>query len=251
MNSEQTLSQLQNDYGTAQFNQRWIAQDWQWWDMVGYGAVPAFNYFSQVAGSLDAQLNTTVKTTEQTNLVLPNQIGGAECFVCTAIRTFVLIAAKARQLGTAVASDAIFAARQRAASRVVSAIMNSGVATWTINQRQYLVETLPFQAFPAGFGLGTVIPPVSVADDGTGLYGGTNAYVNGSPYDIDGGKRGDTFSLGQPIFLAPNTQFQFQISFPLGGSAPSAANVYGASNDQTATIWTGVMLCGQKVRPRG
>jgi hypothetical protein len=250
MNSEQTLNKLQNEFGTAQFNQNWVSQDWNWWDMVGYAAAAQFNYFSQPAGSLDPQL-AIAKTTEQTNLVLPNQIGGTECFVVTQIRCFILIAAKVRQTGTAVATDTVFSARQRAATRLVEAIMNNGAATWTINQKEYAVQTLPWQTFPAGFGLGDVFPPVSVAADGSGLYGGTNAYANTSPYDIDGGQRGDTFSQGQPIFLAPNTQFQFKIQFPLGTTAPSNANIYGASNDQPATIWTGCILGGQKVRPRG
>jgi hypothetical protein len=254
MNSEQVLAQLQHDYGTAQFNDNWIAQDWNYWDMVGYqgsaGPVPAFNYFSQTAGAVDPQLGVT-KTTEQTNIVVPNQIGGAECFVCTAIRTHILIAAKARQLGTGVSSQTTFSAWQRAASRLVNAIMASGVATWTINQKQYSIQSPAFQVFPAGFGLGEITPPFSVAADGTAVFGGTNAIVRPSIFDIDGGMRGDTFSLGQPVFLAPNTQFQFQIAFPLSGAAPSAVNIYGASNDQTATIWTMVMLCGQKVRPRG
>src|SRR5690348_17329689 len=96
MDSETMLNRLQNEYGTAQFNARWVAQDWNWWDMVGYGQAATFNYFSVPAGANDPQLAVT-KTTEQTNLVVQNQIGGTECFVATAIRCFVLIAAKARQ----------------------------------------------------------------------------------------------------------------------------------------------------------
>lgn len=251
MDSEQELARLQNDFGTSEFDANWIAMDWNWWDQVGYGAVSAFNYFSQVAGALDPQLTTTVKTTEQTNLVVANQIGGAECFVVTAIRCFVLNSCRARQLGTNVSTDTLFSARQLAFSRFFAAAMNTGVFKWTINQKQYLIETLPWQVFPAGFGLGIVFPPANPVAAGTGILGGSNFYMAGSPFDIDNGKRGDTFSLGQPVFLAPSTQFQVSINFPLAGTAPAATNIYGASADQTATVWTGVVLCGQKVRPRG
>lgn len=249
MDSAQLLNALQTQYGSAQFDQNWIAQDWCYWDMVGYASQTSFQFFSQPAGALDPVFTTFTKTLEQTNLVQPNQISGAECFVATQVRTFVLNSCKARQTGTSVSTQTNFSAAQRAMSRLKLAIMSQGVMTFQINKKIWLQETLPFQRFPAGFGLGEVWPPFSVATDGTAVYGGTNAYVEGSPYDIDGGKRGDTFTLGQPVFLAPNTQFQASISFPLAAS-PSPANMYGASNDQTANLWLGVMLCGQQVRPR-
>ncbi len=250
MDSDQILSSLQADYGAAQFDQRWIAQDWWFYDMVGYAAASSFTFFTNPAGALDANFTTVTKTAEQANFITPNMIGGAECFVITAIRTHVLVAAKARQTGTGVSSQTNFSASQRAASRLVNAIMSQGTATFFINSKRWLQINYPFQQLPAGFGLGDVQPPVSVAADGSGVYGGTNAFAGSSPFDIDNGMRGDTFSLGQPIFLAPNTQFQFTIDFP-DAASPSPANMYGASDNQTANLWLGVYLCGQKVRPRG
>lgn len=248
--SEKLLSSLQNDFGSAQFNQRWIAQDWTYYDQVGYASASAFTFFAQPAGALDPNYPTVSKTAEQTNLANPGQIGGNECFVITSIRTSVFLAAKARQTGTGVSTQTNYSAAQRAASRLLVAIMSQGVFTFTINQKNWLQEALPFVQFPAGFGLGEVQPPVAVATDGTAVYGGTNAFVSPSPFDIDNGKRGDPFSLGQPIFLAPSTNFGCTITFPVAAS-PSPANIYGASDNQTAILWLGVWLVGQKVRPRG
>lgn len=248
MTSADILSQLQLDYGTAQFQNNWIAQDWNYWDMVGYPAAGtnALNFFTVPAGGVDPNLGVPKKN-EQTNLVTQNQIGGDEVFIATHLRAFILNSAKSRQLGAGVATDATFAARQLALSRFIIALGSQGVLIWTILQKQWLIEANPFQRFAAGFGLGVVVPP---AIGGTAaITGGANAYAQTSPFDIDGGAQGDSFSLAQPVFLAPNTTFKIDITFPLGNS-PAATNIYGAGADQTATIWTGIILQGWKVRPR-
>lgn len=248
MDSEQTLQQLQSEFGTAQFQQKWVAQDWVYWDMVGYPAAGTnqLQYFTVPAGGIDPNLSVPKKR-EQTNLTTQNQIGGAECFIATHLRCFLLNSAKARQLGVGVAADASFSARQLQFARFANSLTKQGVLTWTILQKKMLIQAQPWQLFPAGFGLGEVVPP---AIGGlTPINGGANAYTNTSPFDIDGGQRGDTFTLAQPMFLAPNTTFSIDITFPLGNS-PAATNIYGASTDQTATVWTGVVLQGWKVRPR-
>lgn len=250
MNSAQMLAALQTQWGTAQFSSNWVSQDWNYWDMVGYpqAGTNVLQFFTVPAGGVDPGLNVAKKR-EQTNLTIQNQIGGDECFVATHLRTFLLNSAKVRQVqnATGVATDTTFAARQLLFAQWAVQLMSSGSLTWTILQKKYLIENNPFQRFPAGFGLGIVVPP---AIGGTAsINGGANAYVAASNADIDGGRIGDPFSLGQPVFLAPNTTFQININFDLG-NGPAATNLYGASANQPATVWCGMILQGWKVRPR-
>lgn len=250
MNSDQTLAALQQDWGTAQFSQNWVAQDWNYWDMVGYpqAGTNLLQFFTVPAGGMDPGLNVAKKR-EQTNLVVQNQIGGAECFVATHIRTFLLNSAKARQTvgASGVATDTTFSARQLAFSRFAIQLMSQGVLVWSILQKKWLIENNPFQRFAAGFGLGDVLPP-SIGGT-SAITGGANAYAGNSVDDIDGGRVGDPFSLAQPVFLAPSTNFEIDINYPLGTS-PAATDLYGSASDQPATVWVGMILQGWKVRPR-
>lgn len=253
MNSDATLAAIQEDWGTAQFAQNWVSQDWNYWDMVGYpqAGTNLLQFFTVPAGGMDPGLGVAKKR-EQTNLVVQNQIGGAECFVATHLRTFLLNSAKCRQnVGTSapttITADTTFAARQLAFSRWALQLMSQGVLVWSILQKKWLIENQPFNRFAAGFGLGDVVPP---AIGGlTPITGGANAYVSNSIDDIDGGKTGDPFSLAQPVFLAPSTNFEIDLQYPLG-NAPAATNIYGASADQPATVWVGMIMQGWKVRPR-
>ncbi len=70
-----------------------------------------------------------------------------------------------------------------------------------------------------------------------------------SQYDIDGGGNGDVFALGQPVFLAPSTQFEMKLGSVVG-NFPASTSLYGPSNDQVANLQLMVLLKGWKVRPR-
>lgn len=256
LTSEQILAQTQAQWGTAQFQDNWETQDWYYFDMAGYqtGAVgpTQFRYFTVPAGQNDPALAVT-KTQEQTNLTTPNQIGGNECFIATGIRAFIQPAPKARQTGTGVAADASFAARQLPFARFIDVLGTQGVLTWTIMQKAWLRQDKPWERFAAAFGLGELRPPAVGSTGAAGvtaaINGGANAYVGQSPYDVY--CAGDGFSLAQPVFLAPNTTFEITISQPLAGASfPLNQNLYGASADQPATLWTGIILDGFKVRPR-
>lgn len=245
----QTIAAIQRDYGTEMFDQNWVASDWTLRDMVGYASSNLFSFYSVPAGQNDPNLGVNKKK-EQSNFGTVNQTGGDYFFVAKSLRLFVHNSARVRQLGTGVSTDTTFSARQLAYSRLQTAISSQGVLTWTINQKKYLVQAQPFQTFGAGFGLGVVIPPaLGSTTTETGLTGGANAYAANTPYDIDGGGMGDPFAFGQPVVLAPSTTFQIDLGYPLGAS-PSPANIYGASANQTATIWLACWLVGQKVRPR-
>jgi len=250
--SDQVLASIQAQYGTAQFNDTWECQDWQYWDMVGYasGAAgpTAFTFFSVPAGQADPA-NGVIKTQEQTNLINPNQIGGNEVFMATKLRTFALNSAKARQLGTGVSADASFSARQLVFARFLQVALSQGVLTWTIMQKKWQILDRPFITMPAGFGLGELTPPAVGTGAGAAINNGANAYIGDSPYDL--GSVGDTFSLAQPVFLAPNTSFEMSITQPLAGASfPPNQNLYAAGVNQPATLWLGVMLDGFKLRPR-
>lgn len=252
MNSDQILALTQAQWGTAQFQDNWETQDWYYFDEVGYptgAAGPStFRYFTVPAGQNDPAL-AVLKTAEQTNLTTPNQIGGNECFIATGIRAFLHNSAKARQLGTGVAADASFSARQLAFARFLDVLGTQGVLTWTIMQKAWLRQDKPWTRFAAGFGLGELMPPAIGTGAGAAINGGANAYTGSSPYDVY--CAGDAFSLAQPVFLAPNTTFEITISQPLtGASFPANQNLYGAGSDQPATLWTGIILDGFKVRPR-
>lgn len=250
--SEEILSQLQTDYGTAQFWNNWVAQDWTYYDMVGFPTAAAsansFTFFSVAAGSNDPNLAVR-KTLEQTNLVTPSQIGGAECFIATHLRMDIRLAPKARQTGTGVSSDTSFAARQLVFARWASQLSAAGVLVFSINQKQWQILDQPFRNYAPGWGLGPVTPPALGTGAGAAVNNGGNAYFALSPFDIDGGNIGDPFSFGQPVFLAPSTQFQLTLN-SVSGNFPAASAIYGASADQPAVVWLMAALCGWKVRPR-
>lgn len=245
------IARLYRDYSAQDFNGNWVAFDWNYHDMVGYTANQnKFSFFTVPQGQNDPGLGVTKKK-EQSNLGTPNQIGGDYFFIVESIRLFVLNSAKYRQTGTGVSADAYFSARQLQMSRLFSAICSRGSLRWSINNKTVLLENQPFQTFSAGFGLGVIQPPNLGYTDGTpaAINSGANAVAMNSPYDFDEGSKGDPFSLGQPVVLAPSTTFNLDLEYPIG-AAPSPANIYGASADQTATIWLGCWMYGQKVRPR-
>lgn len=247
--SPQTIGRLYREFGTELFDQNWVAFDWTLRDMVGYASTNLFQFFAVPAGGIDPNLNVAKKR-EQANFQTQNQIGGDFFFIATHLRLHVLNSARVRQTGTAVSTDTTFSARQLAFSRWMTAFSSVGVLTWSINQKKILTENQPFQRFGGGIGLGVVVPPsLGSTDSATGLTGGANAYVATTNEDIDGGSIGDPFSLAQPVVLAPSTTFEIDLTYPLANS-PAATNIYGASANQTATIWLACFLCGQKVRPR-
>lgn len=248
--TSQTIARLYSEFGTSDFEGNWVAQDWTLKDKVGYASSNLFQFFANPAGSMDPNLNVQKKH-EQANFLTPNQIGGQNFFIVQNIRLAILNSAKARQLGTGVATDTYFSARQLQFARLHQAISSQGVLRWSVNQRTILAENSPFQTFSAGFGLGEVVPPSVGYTDGTpaAINGGANAYAACSPYDLDGGVMGDPFKLWPIVVLAPSTVFTMNLEFPVAAS-PSPANIYGTSTDQTATVWLACYLDGQLVRPR-
>jgi hypothetical protein len=250
--SAQAIAQLYSDFGSADFQNNWVAQDWNLHDMVGYpttaGSTAAFKFYTVPNGQNDPNLAVT-KTLEQSNLGTPNQIGGDYFFIVQSIRLFILLSAKARQAGTGVSADTFFSARQLAYTRLFEAIKARGTLRWSINNKTVLLENQPFQTFSAGFGLGVVLPPQVGFTTVAGITSGVNAYAANSPLDIDEGAMGDPFSLGQPVVLAPSTTFNVDLESSLGVFPPNQ-NIAGTSANQAATIWLGCWLTGQKVRAR-
>lgn len=243
------LAALQSDYGTSRFNNVWQAQDWCYWDQVGYptAGTNELDFFAVPAGGNDPALGIR-KTTEQTNLQTAGQIGGAECFIALSLHFDIVLAAKARQAVTAVAAQTTFAADQLLLARFIQNISNQGVFQWEINRNSWMITAQPFRRFPPGFGLGEVVPP-SIGGVAAPINGGANAYAALSPYSIYG--MGDIFTLDQPVFLAPNTPFTMAIEFPQANSPAISAifNGAGTSHDQAATVWIYAEMRGIKVRP--
>ncbi len=249
MTSDQMLAAIQSDYGTSRFNSVWQAQDWAFWDMVGYPTAGAaeLNFFAIAAGGNDPALGVR-KTTEQTNLQTSGQIGGAECFIALSLHFNIVLAAKSRQLTSAVAAQTTFSADQLVYSRFIKEISDQGVFTWEINRNSWMITAQPFKRFPPGFGLGQVVPPF-IGGVTAPIQGGSNAHASLSPYAIYG--MGDIFTLDQPVFLAPNTPFTQTIKFPQANSPALTAvfNGAGSSHDQPATVWVYAEMRGIKVRP--
>lgn len=251
--SEQVLADLQADYGSLDFDSRWEVQRQPYWDKRGYGTAASpgsspteIDFWNLQAGATDPVLGVT-KTLEQTNLVTQNQISGNQCYIVKSIAFDIQLAPKVRQQGTAVASSTDFSARQELFAQFVTKLAPLGVLTWTIQQKKKMITAAPFITFPPAFGLGLVIPPG--VGGLTPITGGGNNYAALSSYDLY--EHGDSFSLGQPLFLGPNTAFQMTINFPLtGAAAPAATAIYGASADQAATIWICSYMFGFLVRPR-
>lgn len=249
--SAYAISSLYRDYGAQDFSGQWIARDAWIYDMVGVAAAQTvYPFFTIPAGQNDPNLGVR-KTREQTNLQTPGQIGGTWFFVLENIRLGILNSCRARQLGTGVSTDAYFSARQLQYTRWFSAMCARGALEWKINDTTFLNVNQPFQTFSAGWGLGQIQPPNLGFTDGdpVAINSGANALALNSEKDFDRGSRGDSWSTGQPVVFAPSTNFEFNINSTLG-VFPTPANIYGASADQTATIWLVLCLQGQMVRPR-
>lgn len=250
MDTDQILGRLQTEWGAQDFQSNWEIQDWWYWDYIGYPSAGTNEqiYFSVPAGQNDPVL-ATVKKTEQTNLLQPSQVGGTDIFVWTGLRSDILLWPKNRQTGTGVSATTNYAARQLIYSRFVNNLAINGVAYVNIQSKTWLINSKPFKQFPAGFGLGDVIPPAlgGVITAGPSVNGGANGFAQVSNYDQ--WALGDTFSFGQPVFLAPNTNFQIKISYLLQNS-PVSTNMFGTSQNQPGTILTGMIMTGFKVRPR-
>lgn len=248
MDSNQILSLVQRQWGAQNFQDAWEIQDWWFWDFIGYPSAGTNEqvYFSVPAGQNDPVLGT-VKKKEQTNLQQPSQIGGTDVFIWTGLRFTTWNFPKNRQTGTGVSATTNFAARQLIFSRFLNNLMCNGVAFVSIQTKTWLIMDAPWLNAPQGFGLGTVIPPAIGSSGGTAVTGGANAYM--APSNVDQWALGDTFSFGQPVFLAPNTNFGITVRYQLQNS-PSSANCYGNSADQPPTFLTGAIMEGYKVRPR-
>lgn len=252
MDSETQLLQLQQDFGTAQFFQNWVAQDWCYWDKVYYNTagINEYQFFTLAAGANDPNGPTgNRKTTEDTNLTTSGQTGGNECFIWTSLQLSIQLCAKARQTGTGVASDTNYIARQLPFARFAKQLSGCGALTVTIMQKKWLIEDSPFLRFPPGWGLGEVFVPVIGTGAATAINGGANAYVAPSIYDFDGGDKGDPFSFGQPVFLAPNTTFDIKLA-SVSGNFPASTNLMGPAADQVAILQLMCVMKGWKVRPR-
>jgi hypothetical protein len=249
--STTAISQLLTDYGAQDWNGNWVAFDDNLHDMVGYAANQTkFSFFVLASGQQDPNLGV-IKKREQSNLGQSNSIGGDYFFIVESMRLMVLNSAKHRQLGTGVSADAFFSARQLAYTRFFNALCSRGALRLSINDKTFLLENQPFQTFSAGLGLGEIQPPNVGFTTVAGINGGANAYATNSPIDFDEGARGDPWTFAQPLVLAPSTGFKIDLEASLPGAAfPSPANIYGASANQTATVWLACWLYGQKVRPR-
>lgn len=243
------LAAAQADYGTERFNLNWQAQDWCYWDQVGIpsAGTAKLNFFAVPAGGQDPA-TTLIKTTEQTNLITSRQIGGAECFICQSIHFDMVLSPKARQAVAVVAAQATFSADQLLFARWVVAMSQQGVFTWEINKSTWQITAQPFRRFPPGFGLGTVIPP-SIGGVTAPINGGANAYAALSQFAMYG--LGDIFSLDQPVFMAPNTPFEFSIGFPQANSTVTTGlfNGDGTTHAFAGTVWAYAEMRGIKVRP--
>lgn len=251
--SATAIARLLTDYGAQDWNGNWVAFDDNIHDMVGYAAAQnKFSWFVIPSGQSDPNLNV-IKKREQSNLGTSGQIGGDYFFIAESMRLMVLNSAKVRQLGTGVATDTYFSARQLQYARFFNALCARGALRLSINDKTFLLENQPFQTFSAGLGLGEIQPPNLGFTDGdpVAINSGANAYATNSPIDFDEGARGDPWTFAQPLVLAPSTGFKIDLEASLPGAAfPTPANIYGASADQTATVWLVCWLYGQKVRPR-
>lgn len=249
MTSDQMLAAIQEDYGTSRFNSQWQSQDWCYWDLVGYPTAGAsqIDFFAVPAGGVDPASGIR-KTTEQTNLQTSGQIGGAECFIAMSAHFDIVLAPKNRQTVTAVAAQTTFSADQLLYARFIANISNQGVWEWQINRNTWQTLAQPFRRCPPGFGLGEVLPP-SIGGVTAPIQGGLNAYAALSPYAVY--SMGDIFTLDQPVFMAPNTPFTWNVQFP-NANSPSVAAIYngaGSGHDQAATVSVYAEMRGVKVRP--
>lgn len=249
--TDAVLAGAQKYYGVSDFTM-WQTQDGCLYDevYVPSAGTGSLSMFSVPAGAADPNrpATTITKTSEQTNIQQSNAIGGAECWAIMSLHVGLSPAPKARQQDATVAAQTTFSADQLLAARWIQGMTMKGVLQLSFNKNIFIQQTMPFRFMPLGFGLGTVKPPV-IGGVTAPINGGANAVASMSNMAIF--EMGDIFTLDQPLFLAPNTNYDWNILFPEGNSlvTTSLYNGDGTSHAKTGTMLAYGEMRGVKLRP--
>lgn len=241
-NALNALAILQQQYGSANWS-AYVPQDWVYYDFIGLppAGTNQLVFFTNPPGTVDP-VTGQAKTYEETDIEKAGSIGNV-FFILTKIRTKVILRPKVRQTA-GVAGGTTFAADQWTYVQTLGQLLRNGVLSFTIQQKKYWDRALPFQAAPAGFGLGQVLPPAISVNGGAATATGINAFLDQSHNDDDGY---DQFPVQ---VMAPETTFDLRITFPLSNS-PSFASIFNVgSSAQPAAVLIGVLLEGIMVRPQ-
>jgi len=190
--------------------------DWQLYPTAGQTQL---NFFSSPAGqgltSAIGAVVGTAKTLWDTNLVLPNQLPSGSAFMIESIEIFFFPGSVSAANTYTPASLSLFAAAASAALAAqcndVNTVMQSGMLTLQVLQKNYLQET-PLFRFPGKTGL-EVNGALTTNSATVGLTALAQAKSVGRPYYID-----------PVVTLQPAVNFGIVIQWPAAVATPSGFN---------------------------
>ena len=194
----------------SQYAGRKEAIGWKWWDTQTYVSAATLNL---------VQWFNTRATLDLSNMEIPFQLAAPKAFLIRAIRLFV----KQRVRSNARAASA--AVQPGAIDNVVQ-LVNTGVFTLTIGNKQYNQE--PLWALTSGGGVtGVIGVEGATADPGAMIDYGQVGIAD--PRAVN--------SLAKPIFIAPQINFSAVIAWP------AALTLAGGNVDIT------ILFDGDLIRP--
>lgn len=198
------------DRYNTQYQGRKETIGWVWYDTVTYtsGTTVAATMFNAVRATIDLS-----------NMEVAGQFAAPKGFLCRVIRFYV------KQRSRSVARAASTAAQTGGMDNVAQ-LINTGVLTLQVGQKQYL--RIPLWMLPSGGGAtGQMAVQGATADPGGAIDYGTSGIAD--PRAV--------YALSQPVFIAPQINFQVDLFWP--------AAITLAGGDTTISV----AMDGDIVRP--
>jgi len=152
-NAVAQLQQLQAQAGSADWS-RWTQNRWTFYDYVQLNPAgdSKLQFFNIPLGQPDPNVQTIVKTYEQTNMNEVRSFGRIN-FLLKQIRCHIRILPKVRQVAGIGALTAAVYKDYTALTNYLADFINQGVLLITLGQKEYLDIPQPFITCPPGFGL--------------------------------------------------------------------------------------------------
>lgn len=147
------LNQLQNQAGSADWS-RWTQNRWTFYDYVQLNPLgdSKIAFFNIPLGQPDPNVQTIVKTYEQTNMTEVRSFGRIN-FLLKQIRMHIRILPKVRQVaGIAALASSVYN-DYTALTEYLMGFVQQGTLLITIGQKEYFDINQPFITCPPGFGL--------------------------------------------------------------------------------------------------
>lgn len=230
------IDQLQQTAGSADWS-RWTQNRWSFYDYVQLNPLgdTQLQFFNAPLGSNDPNINTIVKTYEQTNLNEVRSFGRLN-FLLKQIRTHIRILPKVRQVGGIAALASSVYNDYTALSNYLLAFAQTGVLLITIGQKEYFDIPQPFITAPPGFGL-----------DIYRNAGNTAANASAATWFQHAAKAENIYSVSPEQLIEAGQTFNVKIAFD-NANYPALTNLM-TGGTLTPKVEVGVIFDGFVLRP--